>query len=88
LLVNIKEGKAVVEYPCRWLYKVISLDYLLDRQRIVSMLQDCNCEITISNSSREGKYTCLNVEVEVESEVQRNSIFQALQDLDTVRVVL
>lgn len=78
----------MVEYPCRWLYKVISLDHLLDRQRIGSMLQECNCEITISNSSRGGKYTCLNVEVEVDSEGQRNSIFKALQDLDTVRVVL
>ena len=52
------------------------------------MLQDCKCDISISNRSRTGKYTCLNVEVEVISEEQRNGLLQVLQDLETVQVIL
>lgn len=80
--------KAEIQYPCRWLYKVISLDHLQDKERIVAMLQDFSCEISLSNSSRTGRYTCLNVEVEVGSEVQRNTIYQSLQELETVKMVL
>ena len=80
--------KAAISYPCRWLYKVVTLDHLQDRKRIAAMLQDCSCEISISNSSRTGKYTCLNVEVEVESEGQRNTIYQVLKELETVKMIL
>lgn len=85
---NRKGQKAAIQYPCRWLYKVVTLDHLQDRERIVVILQDCNCEISISNSSRTGKYTCLDVEVEVESEEKRNTIYQALKKLETVKMVL
>lgn len=80
--------KAEIRYPCRWLYKVISLDHLQDREKISVMLQDASCEISVSNSSRTGKYTCLDVEVEVASEGQRNTIYQLLQELATVKMVL
>lgn len=80
--------KAAIRYPCRWLYKVISLNHLEDRERISGMLQDTSCEITVSNSSHSGKYTCLNVEVEVTSEGQRNTIYQLLRELETVKIVL
>ena len=88
MLINRCEKKVKLEYPCCWLYKVITIDHLLDSDRIVAMLQDCRCDISISSSSRTGKYTCLNVEVEVTSEKQRNALFQALKDLDTVKAVL
>jgi len=88
MLIDLGDRKAQLTYPCNWIYKVISVDHLGDRERIVAMLQDCRCEISISNSSRTGRYTCLNVEVEVASEEQRNSLFQALQGLETVKMVL
>ena len=80
--------KAQIQYPCRWLYKVVTLDHHGDRERIVAMLQDYRCEISISNSSRTGKYTSLNVEVEVESEIQRNTVYQLLRELETVKMIL
>ena len=86
--INQCNKKLHLRYPCRWLYKVITVDHLLDSERIAAMLQDCKCDILISNSSRTGRYTCLNVDVEVISEEQRNALFQALQDLETVKVVL
>jgi putative lipoic acid-binding regulatory protein len=80
--------KAEIQYPCRWLYKVISLDHLQDKEKIVAMLQDYSWEISISNSSRTGKYTCLDVEVDVESEEQRSTLYQLLKELETVKIVL
>jgi len=88
MLIDLSERKAQLDYPCRWLYKVITTDHLGDQERIVAMLQDCRCEISISNSSRTGRYTCLNVEVEVASEEQRNTLFRVLQGLETVKMVL
>ena len=80
--------KAEIQYPCSWLYKVITLDYLQDRDKIVAILQDFSWEISISNSSRTGKYTCLNVEVQVASEDQRNTLYQLFKELETVKIVL
>lgn len=80
--------KAEIQYPCRWLYKVISCDHLQDKEKIVALLQDFSCEINVSNSSRTGKYTCLNVEVVVASEGQRNTFYQLFQELETVKMVL
>ena len=82
------KAKVQLQYPCRWQYKVITIDHQRDSERIVAMLQDCWCDISPSNSSRTGRYTCLNVEVEVGSEQQRDALFQALKDLETVKVVL
>ena len=88
MLINRTGKKAVIQYPCRWLFKVVTLDHHGDRERIVAMMQDCNFEISISNSSRSGKYTSLNVEVEVESEEHRNSIYQLIRQLETVKMIL
>jgi putative lipoic acid-binding regulatory protein len=80
--------KAEIQYPCRWLFKVISLDHRQDKEKIVAMLQNFSSEISVSNSSRTGKYTCLDVEVEVESEDQRNILYQLFRELETVKMVL
>lgn len=80
--------KVEIQYPCRWLYKVISRDHLQDKEKIVAMLQDFSWKISISNRSRTGKYTCLDVEVDVESEEQRNTLYQLLKELETVKIVL
>ncbi len=77
-----------IDYPCRWLYKVITTDEHGDRQRIQSMLQDCGCRITPSHRSRTGKYSSLDVEIEVRDEVHRNTVYLLLRELATVKVVL
>jgi len=77
-----------IDYPCRWLYKVITVDGDGDRRRIQAMLQEFDCRISPSNRSRTGRYTSLDVEIEVRDEEHRNSVYLLLRELATVKVVL
>jgi len=86
--MDVKACKAKVDYPCRWLYKVIGSD---GEQLSLALAEiiDCEaCHISPSNSSRTGKYICLNVEVPVENEEQRNSIYIDLKAHPEVIIVL
>jgi putative lipoic acid-binding regulatory protein len=80
--------KPVLEYPCRWLYKVIGDDREGLQRAAVEIIGRQSCTISLSNSSRTGKYHCLNIEVEVLSEANRNAIYQALKEHPQVKLVL
>ena len=80
--------KAHIEYPCKWLYKVIGYDAEKLHQALLEIIKDDPCDISFSNSSRTGKYLCLNFEVTVHSEEQRNSIYLALKEHPQVKIVL
>jgi len=80
--------KAQVEYPCQWLYKVIGFDQEKLHQALLEIISNSSSEISLSNSSRTGKYHCLNCEVTVQSEEERNSIYLALKAHPLVKIVL
>ena len=80
--------KAQINYPCQWLYKVIGLDREKLHRALLEIVSDDSCDITFSNSSRTGKYHCLNLEVTVLSEEVRNSIYMALKAHPQVKIVL
>ncbi|MEJ2031569.1 MAG: DUF493 family protein [Deltaproteobacteria bacterium] len=46
------------------------------------------CIITHSNSSKSGKYHCLNVELIVQTEEVRNGLYQTLKNHPAIRIVL
>jgi putative lipoic acid-binding regulatory protein len=77
-----------LDYPCQWLYKVIGSDPEQLRQAIAAIVPDTSCEISCSNSSSSGKYHCLNLEVTVRSEEERNAIYLALKAHSHVKIVL
>jgi len=80
--------KAKIEYPCQWLYKVIGFDREKLHQVLKELINSDSCDISFSNSSRTGKYHCLNLEVTVQSEEERNSIYLALKAHPQVKIVL
>ena len=82
------EQKAIIHYPCRWLYKVIGTDREKLRQNLEALLQDCSYSVTFSNASATEKYHCLNVEVMVENEAKRLAIYEALKAEPSVKIVL
>ncbi|KPK00412.1 MAG: hypothetical protein AMJ60_01405 [Desulfobacterales bacterium SG8_35] len=77
-----------IDYPCQWLYKVIGSDREKLRQALLEIVSGDSCTISPSNSSRTGKYHCLNFEVTVKSEKQRNSIYLAIKSHPHVKIVL
>lgn len=88
-MVQSENGcKAVVRYPCQWLYKVIGMDRDKLHRALKDIIPDDSCSISFSNSSRTGKYHCLNLEVTVRSEEERNAIYLALKANPQVKTVL
>lgn len=88
MVLNKLDRKVQIEYPCNWLYKVIGEDLQKVRQAIVSIIEERRCIITHSNSSKSGKYHCLNVELIVQTEEVRNGLYQTLKGHPAIKIVL
>jgi putative lipoic acid-binding regulatory protein len=86
--IEIENNNYKLIYPCQWLYKVIGLDKEELQQAIVQILPNTSCSITPSNSSRTGKYHCLNLEISVNNEEERNRIYKELKEHPDVKIVL
>ena len=80
--------KAKLDYPCQWLYKVIGTDHEQLRQAIMEIITNIPCKINLSNSSSSGKYLCLNLEITVQNEEERNSIYLNLKAHPNIKIVL
>ena len=80
--------KPILEYPCRWLYKVIGDDLEALQRAALEIIGSQSCAISRSNSSRTGKYHCLDIEVEFKNETNRNTIYQALKNHPQVKLTL
>ena len=80
--------KAKLDYPCQWLYKVIGTDHEQLRKAIMEIITNIPCEINLSNNSGSGKYLCLNLEITVQNEEERNSIYLNLKAHPNIKIVL
>lgn len=81
-------SKPNVEYPCRWIYKVIGMDRERVKQAIVEVMQECPYEIRYSRSSAKGKYHSFSLEVTLYDDDQRQTIYKALMEHPAIRIVL
>ena len=88
MLLNTCKRKVQIDYPCSWVYKVIGEDQQAVRLAITQIIEESRCLISHSNSSRTGKYHCLNVELVVQNEEVRNRLYQALKNHPAIRMVL
>jgi uncharacterized protein len=83
-----KEQKLQLEYPCAWIYKIIGVDQDAMKAAVLEIIQDRACSINLSRSSENAKYQCLNVEVTVESESHRQTIYESLNSHRAIKIVL
>ncbi|TLD84082.1 DUF493 domain-containing protein [Helicobacter sp. MIT 11-5569] len=76
-----------IQYPCIWHYRIIGFDK--DTLRLAA-LENINKEFihTPGKESSGGKYHSINLEIEVESQEERDLIFQALQKDSRIKFVL
>ena len=80
--------KARIEYPCRCTYKVIGENLDGMRAAIATLASGGDCVVTLSRSSAAGRFHCLNVDREVESEADRVWLYEALRKHPAVKIVL
>ena len=82
------DKKSAIEYPCTWQYKIIGPDQDQLRAVIAETVLDRDHTVSYSNSSSGGKYHCLNLEMQVESDEERISVFMTLKNHPAVKMVL
>ena len=57
--------KPVIEYPCKWSFRVIGSDESLMRKAVGTTMGDSAYSLMVSNASKTGKYVSLNLETVV-----------------------
>ncbi len=87
MIDNRENGKAGIDYPCEWAYKVIGNDKESVHNAIASVIQDSEYKISDSNTSKTGKYLSFNVTVIVNDEAFRNKIYQAFKEHADIKFV-
>ena len=80
--------KPRIDYPCRWVYKLIGRDMKLLRNAVEEVLSDRSCSAVPSRSSKGGAYHCLNVEMTVQSEPDRLDFYERLRQHPAVIMIL
>jgi putative lipoic acid-binding regulatory protein len=83
-----EKRKVQLEYPCPWIYKIIGHDADEMRRAVTEIILDRTYKISLSRSSKNDKYHCLNVELTVESESHRQTLYKALKTHQTIKLVL
>lgn len=77
-----------LEYPCRWVYKVIGWDESAVRRAVMEVVDIEGLTMAVSNRSSGGTYVSINVEVTVHSDTERTDVYERLRSHDDVRLVL
>lgn len=87
-ILNARDEKLELEYPCNWCYKLISdeKEALLDA--IKDVLDEREHKLTHSNSSKTGKYVSMNLDMLVHNEDDRNFIYQSFKSHKNIKMVL
>ncbi len=86
--INEIDKKLELEYPCSWCFKIIGEDRVLIERLVCEMMQDRDHTLTHSNSSSSGKYLSLNLDLVVQSDDDRETLFKTLRDSEHVKRVL
>jgi len=85
---NESNQKPILEYPCRWIYKIIGTDKGKMKKAIGEIMQGCDCTVTPSNTSKTGRYHCLNLEMLVGDEGHRTGVYDRLRGHPAIKMVL
>ena len=78
----------IIEYPCNWVYKVIGSNFKKVNSAVSEVLTGKKYTSKKSNMSSKGAYISVSVEIIVENEDIRDSIFNALKMHKDIRMVL
>ena len=88
LKVDAIEGTLELEYPCRWLFKVIGPTAEGVRGAVLETIHGTDTTLEESNRSSDGRYVSFNVEVTATDEAHRTGMYEALRSHPDVRMVL
>jgi len=86
--INDIEQKVLIQYPCSWQYKIITLHEEHTKEAVLDVINERLHTLTHSKSSKGGKYISMNLELLVHNEEDRNFIYEALKAHHKTKMVL
>ena len=81
-------SKAKIDYPCWWTYAILGSDEEDLRLAAGDIARGLRHRVSFSKLSGQKRYASLHVDIWVESEADRNRLFQAFQSDSRVRLVI
>ncbi len=87
-IINDKEEKLELTYPCNWCYKLIAGEKEALEQAIRDVINEREHKLTHSKNSKGGKYISMNLDMLVHNEDDRNFIYEALKAHQHIKMVL
>lgn len=80
--------KARIEYPCTWVYKIFGKDQEVLHKSIAMIMPGSEYRLSLSRSSRNSRYCCMNLELTVVNDEDRLGIYEALSAHQEILLVL
>ncbi|QOY54594.1 DUF493 domain-containing protein [Candidatus Sulfurimonas marisnigri] len=87
-IINAREEKLDLTYPCSWCYKLIAGEKEALQKAIHDVIESREHKLTHSNNSKSGKYVSMNLDMLVHNEDDRNFIYEALKQHQNIKMVL
>jgi len=87
-ILNDRDEKLILEYPCSWSYKLIAGEKELLEQAIRDVINERSHKLKHSKNSKGGKYVSMNLDLLVHNEDDRNFIYEALKAHQNIKMVL
>jgi len=86
--VDLRKHNLKLTYPCTWDYKLIGASESRLRRAVAQVMGPVRHSVSLSNTSRTGKYCSLKVELTVRNQQQQMQLFQAFKAHEDVILVL
>lgn len=87
-ILNDREEKLELTYPCSWTYKLIGANKEAIEQAISDVILQREHTLTHSNNSKSGKYVSINLDIIIQNEDERNFIYESLKKHQNIKMVL
>lgn len=86
--IPVEGCKPEISYPCLWQYKIIGTDRDSIIDAVMELLPTTDHLLANSHTSSGGRYVSMNLELVVQSEEQRLSLYNQLVENPAIKIVL
>lgn len=88
VLDNIESKELILNYPCIWEYKLITIADANIQKILSNILKNREYVINDSKTSKKCVYKSYSLKLEVTSDEDRKGIFENLQKEDSIKFIL
>jgi putative lipoic acid-binding regulatory protein len=86
--MEVLSGRPEISYPCAWTYRIVCTDEAAVRALVASFVGTSEHRLTHLGASSGGRYTRLELVMQVRDEAQRNEVYVTLTRATMVQFVL